>query len=88
MQDRASSLQIQCTFKYGKFNWSSCMSLECPSTIKKKFSQEYINFCKNLSIKNHEIMSLLWNVGKNGKHTGSYINIWNFLVNCKMISEY
>lgn len=64
------------------------MSLECPSTIKKKFSQGNINFCKSLSIKNHEIMSMLWKVGKNGAHTGAYINIWNFLVNCKMISEY
>lgn len=42
LQDRASSLQIQCTctFKYGKFNWSSCMSLECPSTINKNLVKE------------------------------------------------
>lgn len=40
LQDRASSLQIQCTFKYGKFNLSSCMSLECPSTIKKNLVKE------------------------------------------------
>lgn len=34
-------------------------------------------------------MSLLWKAGKNGTYiTGAYINIWNFLVNCKMISEY
>lgn len=86
MQDRASSLQIQCTFKYGKFNWSLCLSLECTSTIKKKFSQGNINFCESLSMKN-QIMSLLWKAGKNGTYiTGAYINIWNFLVNCKMIS--
>lgn len=34
-------------------------------------------------------MLLLWKVSKNGIYIiGVYINIWNFLVNCKMIFEY